>query len=72
MELERWERLFAERTRSGHGNALAAVLALAIATFIFVQVRGAVSDASEPSTPPAQSAPAPADTVPSPVAPDTQ
>jgi 2-aminoadipate transaminase len=29
VELERWERLFAERTRSGHGNALAAVLALA-------------------------------------------
>jgi 2-aminoadipate transaminase len=29
VELDLWERLFAERTRSGHGNALAAVLALA-------------------------------------------
>jgi 2-aminoadipate transaminase len=29
VELDRWERLFAERTRAGHGNALAAVLALA-------------------------------------------
>jgi 2-aminoadipate transaminase len=32
VELEPWERLFAERTRSGHGNALAAVLALANVT----------------------------------------
>ena len=29
VELDRWDRLFAERTRSGHGDALAAVLALA-------------------------------------------
>ena len=29
VELERWESLFAERTRTGHGNALAAVLGLA-------------------------------------------
>jgi 2-aminoadipate transaminase len=29
VELERWERLFAGRTRAGHGDALASVLALA-------------------------------------------
>lgn len=29
LELDRWERLFAARTRAGHGDALAAVLALA-------------------------------------------
>lgn len=65
------------RPASGRGNqillvALAAVLVLAIVAFIVVHVRGAVSDASEPSTPPAQSAPAPADTVASTATPAVQ
>ena len=62
---------------SARGNqillvALAAVLVIAIVAFIVVHVRGAVSDASEPLTPPAQRAPAPADTVAGPTAPDSQ
>jgi protein phosphatase len=63
------------RPPSARGNqillmALAAVLVIALVAFIFVHVRGAVSDASEPLTPPAQGA-AP-DTVASPATPDTQ
>jgi flagellar basal body-associated protein FliL len=66
------------RPPSARGNqillvALAAVLVIAIVAFIFVHVRGAVSNASEPSTaPPVQTTPAPADTVASPAAPAAQ
>ena len=65
------------RPPSARGNqillvALAAVLVIAIVAFIVVSVRGAVSDASEPTTAPAQTPPAPAETLASPAPPTSQ